>query len=507
MFTALDQTCRALGFKVPTKAVRTRPQHTRTQTVFRATAIALRAQHSCDETSDTVRRLLAALTRQRLMTDPNSLQNWNAGLFEQTHRDRYSTLQRLAKSGLPRATLLEQDAFNPAWTLALAHHFGNTRVFIVQIQNYGLPTQTIRLLRQDPGITLNARPIYNSAQIIQYQARSANAVWILQCHNLFYALVPRRLGPRPATTPFSIRFTRFKTALIDTVLDNTNRALAGYLSTLQSMDHSVSYFQINSQGVATLAPFEHALELGKTMQDFTHRTTDVDSLLLRGSNLDVIFHHCFSLATPVAMNANTNKAIPEMGGNKSKLEWVEVSHFPLFYVRREHAEVRLFLSRYIVTCAKLTCLARIYIHKLQLTREKMAYWTKKLLRLGHSGNFHDCTGFSIPSTLFKIVLQDVKSHLLALGDDSFQFIFYTYGHQTPVQLMTFVDDFIRADFQVIADIATVYTQYPAHYRTLLHERTNVLLFKPIPLDMHTGRHKYNKVHIQHTRFNLHQNTH
>lgn len=181
-------------------------------------------------------------------------------------------------------------------------------------------------------------------------------------------------------------------------------------------------------------------------------------LLNRGSDLDVLFRHVYSSATAVNISGKKIHEIQELGGQKSKLEWVEVACYPLLFIQRDHAE---------------------------LFRQYVSKWVVKPMQIGNTGNVHDSTDFSISSEMFRVILQDLKQHLETNQDNSFEFVFYTFGQQVPTELMHFVDEFIKADFEVIADIATTFTQYPRRSEQTPHVPKHVLLFK-------SDNYKYNK---------------
>ena len=459
---------RGLGFAMPHPITLYPPDIERDdQTVFHAIARALRKQHQVLETEDTVRRLFAAINRDMVEQDPSALANWESSLFENYEHGRDGVAKLFARAGLPRATWTQADAYNPAWALSLqGSDFGEACVYILSFENYGQQDQLISVIVQDPALGKNDRVITDWRHIKETRRSKHNALWVVSVNNKnFYGLKPSLIvGDVAGNTRFNREWKFNKRNVLNTMANPINVSLAGYLPAHELMDHVNSYFLINSDGVSTVAPYEHALGMAVTIQDFTHEYVDVDSLLMQGKDIDLVFEHFFAAGLNVACKGSINRPIPELGGKQSVLEWIEICANPRVYIRRTHGDV---------------------------ARNRMAFWLKRDLEMHEKGHFHNSGDFSLPSPLFKLIMEDIQTTLVANGDHGFEFVIYSYGHQTPVELTQYVDRFIRASFYVIADIACTYTEFPHGEKPPEGQQSHVLVFKANkPDDSHF--YKYNK---------------
>ena len=283
----LTPLCQRLELRFPNQAcsdANANQPYKAENTVFNALKGSLYLQHNVVESEMTIRRLFAATNREDHANNPNTFLNWAENLFADQQQSELTLQQKFAVAGLPRATLQEQDAFNPAWCLTMGNHFGaETCICILTVMNVNLPNQTTYVVIKDPNKSHQDRIVRVQHDMINIRHTNPSYVWILSINdqNLYPLKTDLRVGyDYDAPTNFSRKFTHHKRTLVEN-MTIVNRALAGYLSTKQIMDHEVSYFRLLDDGIATVVPFEWALDLGVDLQDFTNITVDVDMLLLR----------------------------------------------------------------------------------------------------------------------------------------------------------------------------------------------------------------------------------
>jgi hypothetical protein len=466
--TTLAEVMAALGFHLPAQVYNQHAlQSHNDQTVFLAIARALRKQHQVLETGQTVTRLFAAINRDKTQYDPRALVAWRQGLFE-NEAESDDLPKKFAMAGLPRATLAQTDAFKAAWSLTLKDAaFGDACVFMIVVEQFNTPGESMSLHIQDPALDLPQRIIRHWREIKNLYNSSPNAVWVLNINNKnYHGLEPcLQVGVAPGLTQFNVDWKSNKKNVLSSMHQAVNVSLAGYLPINDLMDHTKSYFLINKHGLSTIAPFEHSLGLGVTVHDFVHEYVDMDSLLVQGTNIDTLARNYLTVGQEVACPGSVNRPVPELGGKKSHLEWIQITSRPTLYLRRRHGDV---------------------------ARERLTFWMNRDLKMHGNGHFHDSETFSIPSPIFKLFLQDLRDTLVAAGDTTFEFVCYSFGQQSPCELTEFVNDFIKHDFYVISDIATTFTEVPLGHEPPEGQQAHVLLFKPIKTDQDGAKHRYNK---------------
>jgi hypothetical protein len=278
--------------------------------VFEALALSLKAQFGVDETGESLQRLFAGSLRDNLEKDSQYFRHYHQPLFD----GHVGLLQDyFARAGLPHCKLENADKYNPSWLFAL-QLFAPQPVHMLVYNTFNM---SMFLAVFDAAMMpMDRRYIYDYGDIVTLRHSTTDVLWLLHMNGQFFALEnterPRGDDVDVYTEVQELFELEKKQVLSELTMENL--ALTGHLHPTEFLNHAIAYLTIDINGVASVVPYRASIGLAVGLESFPIVEVDIDSILLVGTNIDLIFTHFHAAGTPSTMVGNKSNTPIQEGG-------------------------------------------------------------------------------------------------------------------------------------------------------------------------------------------------